>query len=55
MKLYAVTTEQFQAALRVHEPDRPPAGAVLSREISRMSLSMLVDQAELNDHGVIFK
>jgi len=68
MKLYAGTTEQFRADARMHRiaeklraeyttqiGHRPPPSEVASWQNSLMALSMLVDQAELNDHGVILE
>ena len=68
MKLYAGTTEQFRADARMHriaEKPRaeyttqighsPPTGEVTAWQNSLMALSMLVDQAELNDHAVILE
>ena len=42
---------------RVHDPDRASAGAaeVAGWQNSLIALSMLVDQAELNDHGIILE
>ena len=66
MKLYAGTTKQFQADTRMHRiakklraeyttqiGHRPAPSEVTSWQNSLMTMSMLVDQAELNDHGVI--
>ena len=66
MKLYAGTTEQFRADGRMHRiaeklraeyttqiGHRPARSEVASWQNSLMALSMLVDQAELNDHGAI--
>ena len=41
----------------VRHPDRAAAGAseVANRQNSLMALSMLVDQAELDDHGIILE
>jgi hypothetical protein len=68
MKLYAGTTEQFRADARMHRiaeklraeytaqiGHRPAPTEVASWQNSLMALSMLVDQAELNDHGVILE
>ncbi len=68
MKLYAGTTEQFRADARMHRiaeklraeyttqiGHRPAPSEVASWQNSLMALSMLVDQAELNDHGVILE
>ena len=66
MKLYAGTTDQFRADARMHRiaaklraeyttqiGHRPAPSEVASWQNSLMALSMLVDQAELNDHSVI--
>ena len=66
MKLYAGTTEQFRADARMHRiakkllaeyttqiGHRPAPSEVASWQNSLMALEMLVDQAELNDHGVM--
>ena len=68
MKLYAGTTEQFRAdvrILRIAEKlraeyttqigHRPAPSEVASWQHSLMALSMLVDQAELTVHGVILE
>src|SRR5688500_4221072 len=68
MKLYAGTSEQFRADARMHRiaekrraeyttqiGHRPAPSEVASWQNSLMALSMLVDQAELNDHGVILE
>jgi len=68
MKLYAGTTEQFRADTRMHRlaeklraeyttqiGHRPAPSEVASWQNSLMALSMLLDQAELNDHGVILE
>ena len=68
MKLYAGTTEQFRADAQMHRiaeklraeytaqiGHRPSPNEVASWQNSLMALSMLVDQAELNDHGVILE
>ena len=68
MKLYAGTTEQFRTDARTHriaeklrteftaQIGRKPAGSEFNAwQNSLMALSMLVDQAELNDHGVILE
>ena len=68
MKLYAGTTEQFRTDARMHRiaeklraeyttqiGHRPAPSEVASWQNSLMALSMLVDQAELNDHGVILE
>ena len=65
MKLYG-TTEQFRADARMHRVaeklraeyttqvgHRPAPSGVASWQNSLLTPSMLVDQAELNDHGVI--
>lgn len=66
MKLYAGTTEQFRADARMHRiaeklraeyttqiRRRPGPSEVANWQNSPMGLSMLVDQAALNDHGAI--
>ena len=66
MKLYAGTAEQFRADPRMHRiaeklraeyttqiGHRPAPSEVASWQNNLMALSMLVDQAKLNDHGVI--
>ena len=66
--VYAGTTEQFRADARMHRiaeklraeyttqiGHRPAPSEVASWQNSLMALSMLVDQAELNDHGVILE
>ena len=68
MKLYAGTTEQFRADARMHRiaeklravyttqiGHRSAPSEVASWQNSLMALSMLVDQAELNDQGVILE
>ncbi len=68
MKLYAGTTEQFRADAQQHRiaeklraeyttqiGHRPPASEVASWQNSLTALALLVDQAELNDHGVILE
>ena len=68
MKLYAGTTEQFRADAQMHRiaeklraeytaqiGHRPSPNEVASWQNSLMALSMLVDQAALNDHGVILE
>ncbi|HEX2765649.1 MAG TPA: hypothetical protein VHR55_03300 [Candidatus Limnocylindria bacterium] len=68
MKLYAGTTEQFRADARMHRiaeklrakyttqiGHRPAPSEVASWQNSLMALSMLLDQAELDDHGVILE
>ena len=68
MKLYAGTTEQFRADAQQHRiaeklraeyttqiGHRPPANEVASWQNSLTALALLVDQAELNDHGVILE
>ena len=66
MKLYAGTTEQFRADAQMHRiaeklraeyttqiGHKPSPNEVASWQNSLMSLKLLLDQAELNDHGVI--
>lgn len=66
MKLYAGTTEQFRTDTQLHRiaeklraeyttqiGHRPAPSEVARWQNSLMALSMLVDQAEANDHGVI--
>jgi DUF2075 family protein/DNA replication protein DnaC len=68
MKLYAGTTEQFRADAQMHRiaeklraeytaqiGHRPSPNEVASWQNSLMALSMLVDQAALNDHGIILE
>ena len=68
MKLYAGTTEQFRADAQMHRiaekltaeyttqlGHKPPASEVHAWQNSLMALSMLVDQVQLNDHGVILE
>jgi hypothetical protein len=68
VKLYAGTMEQFRAGAQMRRiteklraeyttqiGHRPAPSAVASWQNSLMALSMLVDQAELNDHGVILE
>jgi hypothetical protein len=68
VKLYAGTTEQLRADARMHRiaeklraayttqiGHRPAPSEVASWQNSPMALSMLLDQAELNDHGVILE
>ena len=68
MKLNAGTTEQFRADARMHRiaeklraeytthiGHRPAPSEVASWQNSLMALSMLVDQTELDDHGVILE
>ena len=68
MKLYAGTTEQFRTDAQLHRIAdklrteyiatigyKPGPGEVASWQNSLMALSMLLDQAELNDHGVILE
>jgi hypothetical protein len=68
MKLYAGTMEQFRADARMHRiaeklraeyttqiGHRPAPSEVASWQNSLMALSMLLDHAELNDHGVILE
>jgi hypothetical protein len=64
MKLYAGTTEQFRADAQRHRiadklateytnqiGHKPAPSEVHSWQNSLMALALLVDQAELNDHG----
>ena len=68
MKLYAGTTQQFRADAQLHRiaeklqaeyttqlGHKPAPSEVHAWQNSLMALSMLVDQAELNDHGVILE
>jgi hypothetical protein len=68
MKLYAGTTEPVRADARMHRiaerlragyttqmGHRPAPSEVHAWQNSLMALSMLVGQAELNDHGVILE
>lgn len=68
MKLYAGTTGQFRADAQMHRiaeklqaeytiqiGHKPPPSEIHAWQNSLMALSMLVDQAELNDHGVILE
>ena len=68
MKLYAATTEQFMTDARSHRiaekltveyvaqiGHRPGPSEVVSWQNSLTALALLVDQAELNDHGVILE
>jgi hypothetical protein len=68
MKLYAGTSEQFRADAQMHRiaeklapeyavqiGNKPAPSEVHSWQNSLMALSMLVDQAQLNDHGVILE
>ena len=68
MKLYAGTTEQFRADARMHRiaeklraeyvaqiGHKPGPSEVASWQNSLMALSMLLDQAELTEHGVILE
>lgn len=68
MKLYAGTTEQFRADARMHRiaeslraeyttqtSHRAAQSEVASWQHSLMAPSMVVDQAELNDHAVILE
>ena len=68
MKLYAGTTEQFRADARMHRiaeklraeyttqiGHNPPPSEVASWQNSLTALALLVDQAQLNDHGVILE
>jgi hypothetical protein len=65
MKLYAGTTEQFRTDARMHRiaeklraeyttqiGHKPSPIEVASWQNSLIALSMLVDQAELNDHAL---
>jgi len=67
-ELYAGTTEQFRADARMHRiaeklraaytaqiGHKPPPGEVHAWQNSPMALSMLVDQADPNDLGVILE
>jgi hypothetical protein len=47
--------EKLRAAYTTQIGHRPAASEVASWQNSLMALSMLVDQAELNDHGVILE
>ena len=66
MKLYAGTTEQFRSDAQMHRiaeklraeytaqiGHKPSPNEVHSWQNSLMALQLLLDQAELNDHGVI--
>ena len=68
MKLYAGTTEQFRADAQMHRiaeklraeyttqiGHKPSPNEVASWQNSLTALALLVDQAELNDHGVILE
>jgi hypothetical protein len=68
VKLYAGTTEQFRTDARMHRiaeklraeyttqiGHKPAQSEYNAWQNSLMALSMLVDQAELNDHGVILE
>ena len=68
MKLYAGTTEQFRADAQMHRiaeklraeyvapiGHKPGPSEVASWQNSLMALSMLLDQAELTDHGIILE
>jgi len=68
VNLYAGTTEQFRTDARMHRiaekqqaeytaqiGHRPAPSEVNAWQNSLMALSMLVDQTELNDHGVILE
>jgi hypothetical protein len=68
VKLYAGTTEQFRADTQMHRiaeklraeyvaqiGHKPGPSEVASWQNSLMALSMLLDQAELTDHGVILE
>ena len=68
MKLYAGTTEQFRADAQMHRiaeklraeyttqiGHKPAPSEVASWQNSLTALALLVDQAQLNDHGVILE
>ena len=68
MKLYAGTTEQFRADAQMHRiaeklraeyttqiGHKPAPSEVASWQNSLMALQLLLDQAQLNDHGVILE
>jgi len=68
LKLYAGTTEQFRTDARMHRiaeklraeyttqiGHRPAPSEVRAWQNSLMALSMLVDQAELNDDGFVLE
>jgi hypothetical protein len=68
VKLYAGTTEQFQTDSQMHRiaekltaeytiqlGHKPALSEVHAWQNSLMALSILVDQADLNDHGVILE
>ena len=68
MKLYAGTTEQFRADAQMHRiaeklraeyttqiGHKPAPSEVASWQNSLTALALLVDQAELDDHGVILE
>ena len=68
MKLYAGTTEQFRADAQMHRiaeklraeyttqiGHKPAPSEVHAWQNSLTALALLVDQAELNDHGVILE
>jgi len=68
MKLYAGTSEQFRADTQMHRiaeklraeytaqiGHKPSPNEVHAWQNSLMALSLLLDQAELNDHGVILE
>ena len=68
MKLYAGTTEQFRADAQMHRiaeklraeyvtqvGHKPSPNEYASWQNSLMALQLLLDQAELNDHGVILE
>lgn len=68
MKLYAGTTEQFRIDTQMHRiaaklqtayvaqvGHKPGPAEFNAWQNSLMALSMLIDQAELTDHGVILE
>ena len=68
MKLYAGTTEQFRADAQMHRiaeklrveyvaqvGHKPAPSEVHAWQNSLMALQLLLDQAKLNDHGVILE
>src|SRR5918999_6501464 len=68
MKLYAGTTEQFMADTQLHRiaeklrteyvavtGHRPGAGEFASWQNSLQALALLINQAKLEDHGVILE
>ena len=68
MKLYAGTSEQFRTDTQLNRiseklrneyvaqiAHRPGPSEMASWQNSLMTLSMLLDQAELDDHGVILE